>query len=149
MTLEANKAIALRLVEVFNSRRLDPLEDVLHPEFRGRGISAFPPEGPEVGPDARRKFYETFYQAIPNARAKVLDIVAEDDKVVLVDRFGGTHRGEFLGRSGTGDRIEWMAIHLYAIRDGKVLEDAYMRDELAIMQQLGLAPTSTKEAQKY
>jgi predicted ester cyclase len=43
---------------------------------------------------------------------------------VLVDRFGGTHRGEFLGRPGTGDRIEWMAIHIYTIRDGKVLEDA-------------------------
>jgi hypothetical protein len=39
--LETNKAIALRLVEVFNGR-LDLLEDVLHPEFRGRGISAFP-----------------------------------------------------------------------------------------------------------
>jgi hypothetical protein len=38
--LEANKAIALRLVEVFNNRRLDLLEDVLHPEFRARGISA-------------------------------------------------------------------------------------------------------------
>src|SRR6266446_3475279 len=34
--LETNKAIALRLVEVFNGRRLDLLEDVLHPEFRGR-----------------------------------------------------------------------------------------------------------------
>ena len=51
--LETNKAIALRLVEVFNGRRLDLLEDVLHPEFRERGISAFPPEGPDVGPDAR------------------------------------------------------------------------------------------------
>jgi hypothetical protein len=68
--LETNKAIALRLVEVFNGRRLDLLEDVLHPEFRGRGISAFPPEGPEVGPGARRKLYEMFYQAIPDARAR-------------------------------------------------------------------------------
>ncbi len=50
--LETNKAIVLRLVEVFNGRRLDLLEDVLHPEFRGRGISAFPPDGPEVGPGA-------------------------------------------------------------------------------------------------
>ena len=65
--LEANKAIALRLVEVFNGRRLDLLEDVLHPEFRGRGISAFPPEGPEVGPGVRRRLYEMFYQAIPDA----------------------------------------------------------------------------------
>jgi len=86
--LETNKAIALRLVEVFNGRRLDLLEDVLHPEFRGRGISAFPPDGPEVGPGARRKLYEMFYQAIPDARAEVLDVVAEGDKVVLVDRFG-------------------------------------------------------------
>ncbi len=141
--LEANKAIALRLVEeVFNGRQLDLLEDVLHPEFRGRGISAFPPDGPEVGPGARRKLYEMFYQAIPDARAEVLDVVAEGDKVVLVDRFGGTHRAELFGRLGTGDRIEWMAIHIYTIRDGKVLEDAVMMDALAIMQQLGLAPSA-------
>jgi predicted ester cyclase len=113
------------------------LEDVLHPEFRGRGISTFPPEGPEVGPGSRRKLSEMFYQAIPDARAEVLEIVAEGDKVVVVDRFGGTHHGEFLGRTGTGDRIEWTAIHIYTICGGKVLEDAYLRDELAIMQQLG------------
>ena len=41
--LETNKAIALRLVEVFNGRQLDRLEDVLHPKFRGRGISAVVP----------------------------------------------------------------------------------------------------------
>ena len=149
MTPGADRAIAQRLVEIFNTRQLDLLEDLLHPAFRGRGISAFPPEGPEVGPGARRKLYEMFYQAIPDARAEVLDIVAEGDKVVLVDRFGGTHRGEFFECPGTGDRIEWMAIHIYTIRDGKVLEDAVMTDSLAIMQQLGLAPTSTKQAQKY
>jgi predicted ester cyclase len=145
--LETNKAIALRLAEVFNGRRLDRLEDVLHPKFRGRGISAFVPGGPEVGPGARRKLYETFYQAIPDARAEVLEVVAEGDKVVLVDRFGGTHRGEFFGRPGTGNRMEWMAIHIYTIRDGKILEDATMTDSLAMMQQLGLVPSATKVAE--
>jgi ketosteroid isomerase-like protein len=145
--VETNRAIVLRLVEVFNGRRLDLLEDVRHPEFCGRGISAFPPEGPGVGPGARRKLYESFYQAIPDARAEVLDLVAEADEVVLVDRFGGTHRGEFFGRPGTGDRIEWTAIHIYTIRDGKVLEDAAMTDALAIVQQLGLVPSLTKAAE--
>ena len=140
--LETNKAIALRLIEVFNGRRLDLLEDVLHPEFRGRGISAFPPIDPEVGTGARRRLYEMFYQALPDARVEVLDVVAEGDKVVLVDRFGGTHRGEFFGRPGTGDRIEWMAIHIHTIRDGKVLENAIMRDELATMRRLGLLPSA-------
>ena len=109
---EANKATVLRLIEVFNDRRLDLLEDVLHPEFRGRGISAFATESSESGPGARRKLYEMFYRAIPDARGEVLEVVAEGDKVVLVDRFGGTHRGEFYGHPGTGDRIEWMAIHI-------------------------------------
>ena len=40
LDVETNKAIAARLIEVFNDRRLDLLEHVLHPEFRGRGISA-------------------------------------------------------------------------------------------------------------
>ena len=139
---EENKAIALRLAEVFNDRRLDLLEDVLHPEFRAQGISAFPPSSRDVGLGARRKLYEIFYQAIPDARAEVLEVVAEGNKVVILDRFGGTHRGEFFGRPGTGNRIEWMAMHIYTIRDGKVLEDAVMTDSLAIMRQLGLAPSA-------
>jgi len=80
--------------------------------FIPSGISALPPSGSEVGPGARRKLYEMFYQAIPDARAEVLDVVTEGDKVVLADRFGGTRRGEFFGHPGTGDRIEWMAIHI-------------------------------------
>lgn len=146
--VEANKAIVLRLIEdVFNGRRLDLLEDVLHPEFRGRAISAFVPGGPEFGPGARRKLYEMFLQAIPDARGEVLDVVAEGEKVVLVDRFGGTHRGEFFGRPGTGNHIEWMAVHIYTIRDGKILEDAVMTDSLAIMKQLGLTPSATRAAE--
>jgi len=93
LTLEANKSIALRLVELFNDRRLDLLEDVLHPEFRGRGISAFPRDSPGVGPGARRKLYQMFLQAIPDARGQVVDVVVEGDKVVLVDRFGGRIAG--------------------------------------------------------
>ena len=72
----------------------------------------------------------------------MLDVVAEGDKVVLVDRFGGTPRGEWFGRLGTGDRIAWMAIHIDTIRNGKILEDAVMTDALAMMQQLGLAPSA-------
>jgi predicted ester cyclase len=139
MTPVANKAIALRPVEVFNGRQLDRLEDVLHPKFRGRGISAVVPGGPEVGPGARRKLYQMFLQAIPDARGQVVDVVAEGDKVVLVDRVGGTHRGEFFGSRGTGNHIEWTAIHIYTIRHGKILEDAVRTDSLAIMQQIGLA----------
>jgi predicted ester cyclase len=84
---------------------------------------------------------------IPDARAEVLDILAQGEKVVILDRFGGTHQGEFFGRPGTGGRIEWIAIHVYIIRDGKIIQDAVMTDALSIVQQLGLVPSLTKLAQ--
>ena len=102
-----------------------------------------PRSGPAAGETSTRCSIERF----PTREREVLQVVAEGDKVVLLDRFGGTHRGEFLGRPGTGDRIEWLAIHIYTIRDGKVLEDAVMTDALAMTQQLGLAPSLTKAAE--
>src|SRR5258708_19886455 len=44
--LETNKAIALRLVEVFNGRQLDRLQDVLHPKSPPPGISPIVPPRP-------------------------------------------------------------------------------------------------------
>jgi hypothetical protein len=118
--LEANKSIALRLVKVFNGRRLDLLEHVLHPEFRGRGILSLPAGRPRRSAKALRDVLSSD----PRRAGRGARRCRGRRQVVLVDRFGGTHRGEFLGRPGTGDRIEWMAIHIYTIRDGKVLEDA-------------------------
>jgi hypothetical protein len=44
--LAANKGLVLKLAEAFDDHRLDLVEEALHPEFRGRGISAFPPVDP-------------------------------------------------------------------------------------------------------
>ena len=52
--------------------------------------------------------------------------------------------GSYTDVPAAGNHIEWMAIHIYTIRDGKVLEDAVMTDALAIAQQLGLAPSAPK-----
>ncbi len=112
--LEENKAVALRLIEVFNGRRLELLEDVLHPEFHGRGISALAPDKPEVGPGAGRKLYEMFLQAFPDARGEVIELIAEGDKVVLTDRFGWyASRGiPRTSRHGQSHRVDGHA-HLY------------------------------------
>jgi hypothetical protein len=47
-------------------------EEAKQSGFRGRGISVFAPDKPEVGPGARRKHYEMFLQAIPDTRGEVI-----------------------------------------------------------------------------
>lgn len=139
-TPEDNKKVAMRLLEeIFNQRRLDLLEEVIAPDHRTHALSVFPPAG-KSGPEGIREEYEAFYAAIPDVKAEVIDIIAEGDRVVVLDRFGGTHKGELVGRPGTGKRIEWMVYHQYRIVDDKITDDWVLVDALAIMQQAGAIP---------
>ena len=135
--IEANKRVAMRLLDdVFNARRLDLLPEVIAPDYVTHALGGFPPEV-APGPEGMRKEYEAFYAAIPDVKAEVLSIVAEGDRVVVLDRFGGTHRGELAGRPGTGKPISWMVYHQYRIADGKIAEDWVLVDALALMRQVG------------
>jgi NAD(P)-dependent dehydrogenase (short-subunit alcohol dehydrogenase family) len=136
--LEANKAIALRLAEVFNGRRLDLLEDVLHPEFRERGLSAFPPAGPEVGPGGRRNLYEMFYRAIHYGFSKAADLALMRGFAQALAASGVTVNAVLPGPTRTeGIKAAFKSM-------GKSIEDpeaqrAYMGRPSSIIKRLGTA----------
>ena len=52
--------------------------------------------------------------------------------------------GDRAGAHLIATRRRPVVIHIYTIRDGKVLEDSIMTDALAIARQLGLVPGATK-----
>ncbi len=54
--------------------------------------------------------------------------------------FSGTHEGEFWGISPTGRRITVQHVHWWRFADGKVLEYRAVRDDLGMLQQLGVVP---------
>jgi predicted ester cyclase len=67
-------------------------------------------------------------------------MIAEGDKVATRKTFHGTHRGEFMGISPTGQRVSIELIDIVRIADGKVVEHWSMGDNLGMMQQLGVVP---------
>ena len=65
----------------------------------------------------------------------------------------GTHRGVattgfngggLLGVAATGKRMEIRAMHKWIIKDGKVIQQQAVREDLVMMRQLGLAPPPPK-----
>jgi len=139
-TLEANKAVVTRLLEeVFNGRKLDLLPEVLTQDFVLKPLAAFPPE--EVhGPDGMHALYEGFFKGIPDVKAETLDIVAEGDTVMVYDRFGGTHEGPLGPFEATHKPLFWNVMHIYRLRDGKIVEDNVLVDALGLMKQVGAIP---------
>jgi len=101
-----------------------------------------------------REVLEDLRNAFPDGKTEILDAVFDDNAVVTRIMFRGTHTGVsklpvmsalVVGLPPTGKRVEFQAMHLWKLRDGKIIEHYAVREELAIARQLGLV-TSTPTA---
>jgi steroid delta-isomerase-like uncharacterized protein len=138
MSTEANKAVVRRIYEeLFNQRHLAVADELSAPD----AINYEAPPGiiPE-GPESAKQIVQMLLSAFPDLHMTIEDMVAEDDKVVVRTTFNGTHQGAFMGIPPTGKRVSQQQIHFVRLRDGKVMEHRAVRDDLGMMQQLGVIP---------
>jgi predicted ester cyclase len=116
-TSTANKALVRRLIEeVLNHGRLDILDEL----YTARMARA-----------ARHRI-EPFLIAFPDVRMEIVELVAEDDKVIGRFRYSGTHRGPWRGQPATGRRSA-------EIHDGRIARSWGLEDTHSRLKQLGLS----------
>ncbi|MGH9033549.1 MAG: ester cyclase [Acidimicrobiia bacterium] len=124
--IDHNKALVRRLVEIVNDRQLDAIEEVA------------------AGPVAReaRRWIGPFAESFPDFCMEVVDVIAEEDKVVGHFKCSGTQQGEWRGHPATGRRFEDVdEIYIFRVEDGKLAgATAVVEDNLTRMRQLGLDP---------
>lgn len=124
MSFEDNKNLVRRLVdEAVNRRNLDVLDDVADGEIAA----------------AARQWIGPFRESFPDFTMKIIDLVAEGDKVVAYFTCSGTHEGEWRGRPPTGRRFEDVdEIYIFRVENGRLTgTTAIVEDNLTRMKQLG------------
>jgi len=124
MTAEQNKLLIRRLVEgAVNPGNLDVLDEVAEGDFAV----------------AARRWIGPFRDSFPDFTMKIVDLVADGEKVAAHFRCSGTHLGEWMGRPPTGRRFQDVdEIYIFRVSGGK-LESAFgVEDNVARMRQLGL-----------
>jgi predicted ester cyclase len=121
---EENKAVVRRLVEeVLNAGRMEVIDELY---------------APALASEAER-WIAPFRASFPDVHMEVIDLIAEDDKVVGRFTCSGTHLGEWLGHPPMGRRFEAVdEVGIYRIRDGRILETWGIEDTLGRLEQLGL-----------
>ena len=82
--------------------------------------------------------FSSLHAAFSHSHIDVEDIIVEGDKVVARVTASGTHQGEFMGIAPTGNRVEFSAIDISRIAEGKIVEHWSNSDQLGMMQQLGV-----------
>jgi predicted ester cyclase len=89
------------------------------------------------GRDGLRAFHEALWEAFPDARLEVEDLVVESDRAALRYRLQGTHSGPYLGVAPTGLSFDVEGLTLLRLAQGRVVEEWHSPTELAILRQLG------------
>ena len=74
--------------------------------------------------------------AFPDWHENIVDIIAEDDKIVTRYVSTGTHTGAYQGIAPTGNKIKVDEISIFRIKNGKVTEQWCLMDDLALAKQL-------------
>ena len=137
-TAEENKAQFRRVYkELFNGGNLDVAEEVVAPDF----LNHEAPPGIDRDPEGTRGLANMLRTAFPDLHFEIEELIAEGDTVAGRLTMSGTHQGPLMGMSPTGRSMQQAHMHFVRFRDGKAIEHWGVRDDLAMMQQLGAMPS--------
>ena len=136
MSLEENKAVVRRLFEkVINAGNLGAADELYAPHYVLRHDPVF---GDARGPEAAKRLVA----AHPNFSITVQDELAEGDRVPTRHTARGRREGEVGGVAPTGRLFEVSGICIHRVVDGGITEGWWQANELGMLRQLGLLPSS-------
>ncbi len=98
--------------------------------------------GQPIGRDGFTQFVTAVRSTFSDLQFTIDDMVAEADKIAVRYTGHATHQGEFSGIPATGKAITITGIDMFRIADGKLVEEWLNFDQLSMLQQMGVIPTS-------
>jgi predicted ester cyclase len=143
------KDVALGLFQVLESGDPALAAEVVHDDFTNREAAVSPAACSIPGPAGVLASGAWMRSAFTDLRFPVTDLAHEGDQVWLRLRMQGRHTGPFVRyREGvldqavppTGAEIDFEQIHVLRLRDGKVVRHEAVRDDIAMLGQLGVFP---------
>jgi steroid delta-isomerase-like uncharacterized protein len=136
---EKNKEVARKLFEnAWDEGDLSAVDECIAEDFYEHDTIG---EEEPLGVEGKKKNIRKFRDAFSDFEVAVEDLfAAEGNKVVIRFRVNGTHTGDFVGVSPTGESWEGMGIEIVRFEDGKMVESWANFDALGMLQQLDVVP---------
>jgi steroid delta-isomerase-like uncharacterized protein len=132
----ANSEVVRRFYkEVWNRGNVDVADEVFADDYVRHDLR---PSQAEPGPAGQKRIAADFRRAFPDVRFDVEMIIAEGDLVAARWTAHGTNSGPWGRQLATGRRARFSGVNIFRFRDGKVAEIWNHRDDLGLMEQLGV-----------
>jgi predicted ester cyclase len=133
---EQNKALVRRFYEEIDKGNIDILDELVAENYVDHNPPPFPVP---AGREGVKQAFRIFQNATPGSH-RIEDQIAEGDKVVTRLTSSGKHEGDLPGAPRTGNDLKMTSITIHRIANGKLVEKWSAKDELALLQQIGVLP---------
>jgi len=135
---EQNKKLVREITDViWNHRILDRISEFYAPDF----VGDHRPYALREGHEGVRAMVEGAWTAFPDYHEEVHELIAEGDCVVVHLTISGTQQGQWGLLPPTGEHAQFDEMVILQIRDGKVVRQRGIVDNLSALRQLGAVPT--------
>lgn len=150
MTLEDNIRPVRNVIDALNTGDTSRVSDFISPNYFNHESQMDPVRSKMSGP---QKFVDTLVnirKAFSYLQYELTDSIASYEKVISIVSVRGKHIGRFFGLiPPTGNKISYQAVHIFTIGDGKITEHKAIRDDLALMYQLGVVNASSLQYENF
>jgi predicted ester cyclase len=132
-TTKSVEIASLRYAAFWNTGDEDYAKRALADDFVDRTL----PAGRAPGLAGALQASKNFRAAVPDLTSEVDDMTVVGDRAVLHLHFKGHFTGKFKDIQGDGQTIDFQAFDLYRVKDGQIVENWHLEDNLTLLKQLG------------
>ena len=134
-TQAANAELIRWTFDVLNQHTVEPLRQL----WTENTVERFPDRTCR-GSDEIAAYFEDTFVALPDFHIAIVGLAAQDEDVFVQWRITGTHEGTLLGIEPTGKPIALDGIDHFVVRDGKVVSNFVVSDQMDYARQIGMIP---------
>jgi len=132
---QKNLEIVRRWIEEVNVNNFEELyEELFAKEFRHYVPSNSEPKSYEEYKEIGQHIYPAFH----NLSHTIEDLIAKDNKVIARMTAKAIHGGDFYGIPPTGNKLEWSAIAIFELSNGKIIARWEEVNVFDLFQQIGM-----------
>lgn len=143
-TTASNGELVRWVFETLNTRDVTPLREF----WTDDTVDHFPDRTCR-GADEIAGYFDEVFGALPDFHMEVCEIAEQDEHVFARWRLTGTHTGgAFQGIEATGKPIALDGIDHVVVRDGKIVSNHIVFDQMSFARQIGLMPTDGSGADR-
>ena len=150
-TKEDNFRLVKYAIDALNTGDTSRVSEFISPIYFNHESQMDPVRSKMRGPQEFIDTVVNLRKAISDIHYELLESVASNEKVVSIVSVRGKHTGSFFGFiPPSGNKISYQAVHIFTIGDdGKITEHKAIRDDLALMYQLGVVKGTSLEYENF